>query len=354
MEQHELNLSKIPAPLLLWYGQNARALPWRESSDPYRVWVSEIMLQQTRVEAVRAYYSRFLAAFGDIGALAGADDERLLKLWQGLGYYSRAKNLKKAAQMVMENFGGQFPRRYEDIRRLPGIGDYTAGAISSICFGAKRAAVDGNVLRVYTRLAADFSDISSPAFKKEVATRLEAVMPQNACGDFNQALMELGATVCCANSAPKCEACPLAGLCRARALGVTSRLPVKPEKKARKVEPVTVLVLVCQGRLAIKKRPAKGLLANLWELPNGPGELSAKQAEEVCAAWGAVPQSVSPLGPARHVFTHIVWEMQGFCIICGEMPPDFVWASPEELQKQYSLPSAFRPYLESFLATAKK
>ena len=353
MEQQELNLNKISSPLLLWYRQNARALPWRENCDPYRVWVSEIMLQQTRVEAVIGYYHRFLAAFGDVAALAAAGDERLLKLWQGLGYYSRAKNLKKAAQMVMTEFGGRFPQTYDAIRRLPGVGDYTASAVSSICFGERKAAVDGNVLRVYTRLAVDFSDISVPAFKKEVAARLEAVMPKNACGDFNQALMELGATVCLPNGAPKCNVCPLAGLCRDRALGVAARLPVRPKKKARKVEPITVLVLVCQGRMAIKKRPAKGLLANLWELPNGPGELTAAQAEEVCAAWGAAPKAAAPLGATRHVFTHIVWEMQGYFIPCGKMPPDFVWASPEELKSHYSLPSAFRPYLESFLSAAE-
>ena len=208
-------LEELPLPLIRWYREHARALPWRSDPTPYHVWISEIMLQQTRVAAVLGYYRRFLAELPGVAELAAAEEDRLMKLWQGLGYYSRARNLQKAARQIMEEHGGRFPHTYEGIRALAGVGDYTAGAISSIAFGLPVPAVDGNVLRVVSRIAGYDGDITRPETRRRVGEALGRVMPLEAPGEFNQALMELGATVCLPNGAPLCERCPAAHLCRA-------------------------------------------------------------------------------------------------------------------------------------------
>ena len=231
-----MELDDLTLPLLLWYRENARDLPWRKKPTAYRVWVSEIMLQQTRVAAVLDYYRRFLEELPDVQALAEVPEERLMKLWQGLGYYSRARNLQRAARTIVSGFGGRFPERYEDIRALPGVGDYTAGAVGSIAFGLPTPAVDGNVLRVIARITGDGGDISTPAMKKRVTEALARVIPVDAPGDYNQALMELGATVCLPNGAPLCEKCPAARLCTAFQQGRTGELPVKAPKKPRREE----------------------------------------------------------------------------------------------------------------------
>ena len=339
----ELPLSWLPPKLLPWFDKNKRDLPWRRDRDPYHVWLSEIMLQQTRVEAVKGYYARFLEALPSVQALADCDEEQLLKLWEGLGYYNRARNLQKAAKMVAE-IG--FPDTYEGLLALPGVGEYTAGAVASICFDRPVAAVDGNVLRVISRYLADPAPITEPAVKKQVKAALEAVYPAERPGDFTQALMELGATVCVPNGPPKCEICPLNGQCRAFLERKTARFPVKADKKARKEQKRTVFLLRCGNKLALEKRPAKGLLAGLWQLPNVEGELSTEQAIRQAADWGCEPHDLRTQRRKKHIFTHITWEMEGFELTCGREDPRFVWAAPEQLEQEYALPTAFRQFLE--------
>ena len=336
-------LSELPGLLLPWYAQNKRDLPWRENRDPYRVWLSEIMLQQTRVEAVRGYYARFLTALPTVQALADCDEQQLLKLWEGLGYYNRARNLQKAAKIIAQT---GFPDSYEGWLALPGVGEYTAGAVASICFDRPVAAVDGNVLRVLSRYQADPSPITEPAVKKQVKAALEAVYPAEQPGAFTQALMELGATVCVPNGAPKCEKCPLSGQCKAFLQEKTADFPVKAAKKERKIQQRAVFLLRCGDKLALEKHPARGLLAGLWQLPNVEGVLTAEQAAAQAAQWGCEPHDVLSIRQKKHIFTHITWEMEGFELVCGQENDRFVWATPAQLEEEYPLPTAFRQFLE--------
>ncbi|MBE6850090.1 MAG: A/G-specific adenine glycosylase [Ruminococcus sp.] len=333
-------------PLLDWYPSHKRDLPWRQDGEPYHVWVSEIMLQQTRVEAVKGYYKRFLDALPDVQALAACPEDKLLKLWEGLGYYNRVRNMQKAAVTIVQDYGGQFPQNYAEIRALSGIGEYTAGAISSICFGLPEPAVDGNVLRVMARLTEDFRNILSSQFKAHVTQQLRQVYPQADCGMLTQALMELGATVCVPNGAPHCRECPLAAICMAAQQGSAAILPVREKKMNRRTEERTVFVLQCSGKIAIRKRPARGLLSGLWELPNVEGFLDAQAAATLCAQWGTKPQEVEKIVERRHIFTHITWEMRGVFLQCAAESPEFVWAAPQELAEVYSLPTAFRCVLD--------
>ena len=335
-------LKSLPGALLGWYEANKRELPWRQDQDPYHIWLSEIMLQQTRVEAVKGYYSRFLMALPTISALAAADDELLLKLWEGLGYYSRARNLKKAACVIMEKHGGVFPQNHADVLALPGVGDYTAGAICSIAFGQPTPAVDGNVLRVISRLQADATPIDLPARKREVQTQLAAVYPENA-GDFTQALMELGATVCGPNRAPDCENCPCEHLCRGYLTDVAAELPVKTPKKARRVEEKTVFILSCDGAYALVKRPNKGLLAGLWQFPELPGILELPQA---IAALGLPVREVFRQVEKNHIFTHIEWKMRGFYLETSQQSEKYTWLSAEQIEAEAALPTAYRQFWE--------
>jgi len=339
-------MEQLAELLLPWYEQHKRDLPWRRDREPYHVWLSEIMLQQTRVEAVRGYYLRFLEALPTIADLAACDDDRLHKLWEGLGYYSRVRNLKKAAQVIEAEHKGLFPEPYEQIRALPGIGDYTAGAISSICFGRPEPAVDGNVLRVVTRLTASFEPITKPQTKKAITMQLREVYPEGRCGDFTQALMELGATVCLPNGEPHCAACPMAELCQSREEKLWREIPVKEKKKTRKIEEKTVFLLRCGEKLAVRKRPETGLLADLWEFPNVPGKMTAQEALEQASQWGCCPRELHKSIGKTHIFTHIQWNMTGYYIDCETEAPDFLWAEPEMLNDEISLPTAFRQFRE--------
>lgn len=348
MEQQELTtenvLSRLPGPLLAWYRENARDLPWRRTQDPYRIWVSEIMLQQTRVAAVLGYYARFLEAFPTVEALAAAPEERLMKLWEGLGYYSRARNLQKAAKLVAER--GAFPDTYGDLLALPGIGDYTASAIASAAFGRAEAAVDGNVLRVVTRITDCHRDILDPKVKKAVRERVQAVMPEEAADIrvFNQAAMELGATVCVPNGPPRCEACPARDFCLGRIRGTAEILPVKAPKKARRVEDKTVFLLLRNGRVALRKRPDTGLLAGLWEFPNVEGALDEAAAPAAVSAWGLEPREWKNKLAARHIFTHVEWHMTGYTLeVAGDGPAEFEWVDTASLET-HAVPSAFARY----------
>ncbi|WP_195984270.1 A/G-specific adenine glycosylase [Clostridium sp. D33t1_170424_F3] len=341
-------LQEIVRPLLNWYDRNARSLPWRDRPEPYRVWVSEIMLQQTRVEAVKPYFARFMEELPTVAALAAAPEQQLMKLWEGLGYYSRARNLQRAAQVLVEQYDGKLPADYEELLRLPGIGPYTAGAVASIAFQIPAPAVDGNVLRVVMRLTASRDNISEPAVKRAVEEQIRQVIPQDRPGDFNQAMMELGATVCGPGGEPRCLVCPLAGLCEGNRLGVARELPVKAKKKARRIEEKTVFLLVYSGELAIRRREDSGLLAGLWELPSAEGRLSPEGAGEVLQDWGIHPLQLKPLPAAKHIFTHVEWHMTGYWVELEEKPNGFSWAGRGELLEVYALPSAFRAYLDAF------
>lgn len=376
--------------LLPWYEANARSLPWRDTKDPYRIWISEIMLQQTRVEAVRAYYARFMDALPGVPDLAACPEDRLLKLWEGLGYYSRARNLKKAAIQIMEQYNGSLPADHAALLKLPGIGPYTAGAIASIAFDIPVPAVDGNVLRVRARAFGDASDIADQKVKKTAeaelssflclrypdASRIPAANPpepvltgQNACitpGAFNQALMDLGATVCLPNGMPLCGRCPWQMLCKAYLDDRVRELPVRQKKKPRRIEDRTVFLIMDGDRLVLQKRPEKGLLAGLYELPNVPGHLTEREALEHVRSFGITeqPSSVSnaasntnpgliplyirKLEPAKHIFTHIEWHMTGYLIRVDSLSSEsagLLFAEQEDVRDRYSIPSAFDPYL---------
>ncbi len=327
-----------------WYAEHARSLPWRQDRDPYHVWLSEIMLQQTRVEAVKGYYARFLAAVPDIPALARADPELLHKLWEGLGYYARVRNLQKAAQLLLTRHNGRFPGDYAAVRALPGIGDYTAGAICSICFDLPTPAVDGNVLRVVTRLRADGRCVDEPAVKRGLREELAEVYPPRGAGLLTQALMELGATVCGPNGKPDCEHCPAAAFCAARDGDAWANYPLRAKKRERRVERRTVFVFSREGTLALKKRRATGLLAGLWEFPNVPDWLEPQQALELASEWGLHPRGLERQTERTHVFTHVQWEMRCFYIPCAAPGEGFLWADEAALKSQYALPTAFRMF----------
>ena len=339
-----MELNALPGANLPWYRENKRALPWRETNDPYRIWVSEIMLQQTRVEAVKGYYARFLEALPDIEHLARCDDEKLHKLWEGLGYYSRVRNLKKAAGVILARHGGVFPADYDAVRALPGIGDYTAGAVCSIAFSLPTPAVDGNVLRVLSRIRCDEEPIDLPATKKRVNRELEAVYPTDCPGEFTQALMELGATVCVPNGEPKCAVCPCRSFCEGQTRW--QELPVKLPKKAKKQEDRTVFVLRCGDRYAIEKRENRGLLAGLWQFPNESGHFSPEKAVRWAEDRGLHPKNVEKSIDRSHIFTHIRWDMRGWYLEVDELAGGYTWLTLDEIDEQAALPTAFRQFRE--------
>ena len=335
----------IIPPLLAWYDAGHRDLPWRAQPTPYRVWVSEIMLQQTRVEAVRGYFDRWMQALPDIPALAAAEEAVYIKLWEGLGYYSRVRNLHRAAAEVCAQYGGELPADYDKLLALPGVGDYTAGAVASIAFGIPVPAVDGNVLRVAARLDNDFTPITDAKYKRQVRERFAALMPADRPGDLNQSLMELGATVCLPNGAPRCGDCPLQHLCLGFHHGNAATLPIRTAKKARRVENRTVLLVRCGTRVGITRRPANGLLAGLWELPALEGHLSPDETRAALAAQGWQVQHLLSLRPAKHVFTHVEWHMNGYYVELTAQPDGLTFVSPADLRASYALPSAFRSFL---------
>ena len=337
--------SELPAAILPWYEENKRDLPWRQDREAYHVWLSEIMLQQTRVEAVKGYYARFLEKLPTVSDLAEADDDLLHKLWEGLGYYSRVRNLKKAARTVMERHNGVFPGEYEKVLALPGIGEYTAGAICSIAFDLPTPAVDGNVLRVVSRLTADDTPVDDPAYKRRVRSALAEVYAAEA-GAFTQALMELGATLCGPNWKPRCEECPCKAFCRGAMEGTAEQFPVKSAKKARRVEEKTVFILSCDGSYALEKRPDRGLLAGLWQFPNCPGKLNMDEALSAVEKMGLAPREVHRQVERKHIFTHIQWEMNGIYLEVAAPDGGFRWFTAEQIRQEAALPTAFRQFWE--------
>lgn len=344
--------------LLVWYEREKRELKWRTNPLPYYVWVSEIMLQQTRVEAVKAYFDRFTKELPQIKDLAEAPEDKLMKLWEGLGYYSRVRNLAKAARVVVEEYKGILPSQYEELKKLPGIGSYTAGAISSIAYGNSVPAVDGNVLRVTKRLSGSYDDITKAKVKSELEKILREVMISKfgehggtLAGAFNQAIMDLGATVCIPNGKPLCEKCPIQSYCIACKKDLTAQIPVKPLKKKRKIEKKTIFLFEYEEKVAIHKRPEQGLLARLWEFPNMEGKLSISKVEQVLEENGILDYEMELLGEAKHIFSHVEWHMLGYRIRIQtyekkitELFPELLWVSKKELNETYALPTAFKAY----------
>ncbi|MCR5756182.1 MAG: A/G-specific adenine glycosylase [Acetatifactor sp.] len=358
-QQVQVKLPKIPGdlrelalPLLNWYDANRRILPWREIPTPYRVWVSEIMLQQTRVEAVKPYFERFMAELPDIASLAAAEEEKLLKLWEGLGYYNRVRNLQKAAIQVMEDYGGIMPSKYEELLKLKGIGSYTAGAISSIAYGRVRPAVDGNVLRVLSRIRADKRPITDSKVKTAVEQELTEFMPLERPGDFNQAMMEIGACVCVPNGVPHCDACPLNFFCKSHIDGEELAYPVKQDKTSRTVEKKTILVIQDEGKAVIRKRADKGLLAGMYEFPWLSGYRTAEDVVEYLEKNGIKTLKITKLKDAKHIFSHREWHMQGYLVKVdeleekgvGEDSAHWLYIFPEETKERYPIPTAYAAY----------
>lgn len=355
-QSEELRL--LAEAILAWYDQNARVLPWREQPDPYRVWISEIMLQQTRIEAVLPYFYRFIEALPDIPALAMAEETTLLKLWEGLGYYNRVRNLHKAACIIVERHGGILPSSYQDLLKLPGIGEYTAGAIASIAYHIPVPAVDGNALRVLARLLACRADIAQPKTRKTLRAAAQTMLPRERAGDFNQALMDLGSLVCLPGAAPRCDLCPVTTGCAGYRQGLSDKLPVKSPQKPRAIQKKTVLVLASQGKTLLRRRPKEGLLAGLWEFPNLDGWLTEEEVAVLLDGWGLCPASVRRLADARHIFTHIDWHMHGYLVYATDALPvvNCVWVDGEAVRREYALPSAysaFTRHLPRWLAETK-
>lgn len=343
----DFDFKKIAEPLLLWFSGNARTLPWREEVTPYRVWVSEIMLQQTRVEAVKPFFERFMKALPTVEALAECEEEKLLKLWEGLGYYNRVRNMQEAAKTVVQEFAGEFPADYEKLLKLKGIGSYTAGAVSSIAYGLPVPAVDGNVLRIIMRISADDSDIMKQSVKKEVENIIRSVIPEGQAGEFNQALMELGATVCLPNGAPICGKCPWQSFCRARIEGRIAELPVKSKPKPRKIEERTVLVIRDGDRTLLQKRPDKGLLAGLYEFPNKEGYLTQEEALDTVRKMNLHPLYINALEDAKHIFSHVEWRMKAYMVRVDALTLEdsgLLFAEASESEEKYAIPAAFHAY----------
>lgn len=335
-------LAQLAQILPDWFTSHARDLPWRADREPYHIWLSEMMLQQTRVETVKPYYERFLQAFPTVSDLADAGEDRVLKLWEGLGYYSRARNLHAAARQIQEKHGGCFPKSLAELLALPGIGAYTAGAIASICFGAPTPAVDGNVLRVVSRLTELYLPVDESPVKAGITESLARVYPAGRCGDFTQGLMELGATVCVSNGAPKCDVCPARDFCRARAEQSIDLLPVRRPKRTRTVEEKTVLILRSATSIAVCRRNQSGLLNGLWELPNIGGFATKEDVLRLAGEWGLSPQSIDEPYERTHIFTHREWHMRCYELLCENRPDEFVWATDAMLRDELALPTAFR------------
>ena len=339
-----------------WFRKNRRFMYWREDPTPYHVWVSEIMLQQTRVDTVTAYYLRFIEKLPDIRALSECPADELYKLWEGLGYYSRVRNMKKAAVICMEQYGGSLPDSFEELKKLPGIGSYTAGAVSAIAYHLREPVVDGNVLRVITRLSGLTDDITLPETKKKIETELRAFLRESSSdpSEFDQGLMELGALVCIPNGAPLCEKCPWQDRCQAFMSGRASEIPYKSAKMTRKTERKTVFVLKRDNYRGIVKRDGKGLLSGLYGLPEVNGSMDPQEALQYLKENGFSVRSVRALAPGKHVFTHVEWEMTAYEAELSGLPdikePFYFAGEPlllvtqAEAEEKYALPTAFKKW----------
>lgn len=342
----ELELMKeMTTPIVEWYQKNKRELPWRKEKNPYHIWLSEIMLQQTRIEAVKRYYERFLKELPTILSLAEVEEEKLLKLWEGLGYYNRARNLKKAAIVIQEKYDGKMPKMYQELIQLPGIGEYTAGAIASIAYDEKVPAVDGNVLRVVSRVVGSKKDVLENRTKKEFTEKLKQIMPEQA-GDFNEGLMELGELICIPNGEPLCTKCPLKEICTARKEGVTDEIPVRNQKVKRKRQEKTVFLFQSENKIAIRKREKTGLLAGMYEFPNIDKKIKLEEINEILKQWNLRGSKPENIGTHHHIFSHIEWDMIGYKVQVENENKEFIWVKKEEILKDYPIPGAFVPFRE--------
>lgn len=340
----------LPVMLMTWYQSHVRPLPWREDPDPYHVWVSEIMLQQTRIEAVMKYYRRFMEELPRPEDLAACESDRLLRLWEGLGYYNRARNLQKAARLIVSEYGGQVPGTYAQLIKLPGFGPYTAGAVASICFQEKVCAIDGNVLRVLSRLRGDETNVLEPRARKSAEVFLQELMADiETPGIFNQALMELGETLCPPKGKPACDICPVRALCTAFRENRQELLPVRIKKTVRKTQELTVLVVRSGAYFALHRRPEEGLLAGMYELPNLSGHRSAQEIADWLKEAGGRVKTVKTLPAARHLFTHIEWQMIGYEVeleeILSQSAEGWEWITQTEERSHHPVPGAFSAYL---------
>ncbi len=339
--------------LISWFQEHGRDLPWREGKHPYAVWISEVMLQQTRIEAVKGYYQRFMQALPDVSSLSACEEEVLLKLWEGLGYYNRARNLKKAAMIIEEEYGGQFPKEYAHLIKLPGFGPYTAGAVASICFNEAVPAIDGNVLRVLSRIWNDDTDVLSNAAKKRAQESITSVLSDAEPSLFNQAIMELGEVICVPNGEPRCSECPISQMCLAYAAGRQRDLPVRIKKTKRKIEHRTLIILRDTEGVVIQKRPPRGLLAGMYELPYLEGEASMDAVLSFLRSEGFSPLHIRPLPPAKHLFSHVEWRMNAYLVMAEDfeeyhqkLPKNYVIAHIDDLQQKYPIPGAFAAYAD--------
>lgn len=304
------------------------------------------MLQQTRIEAVKEYYKKFMKEVPTIHALANIEEEKLLKLWEGLGYYNRARNLKKAAKMIEESYHGVMPKSYEELIKLPGIGEYTAGAIASISYHEKVPAVDGNVLRVISRVIGNRKNILEPEVKKEITQLLIPNIPKDA-GDFNEGLMELGEMICLPNQEPLCDECPLKEKCYAYQNHLTKEIPLREKKLDKKIEEKTIFIFMNDShQVAIQKRQEKGLLAGMYEFPNIEGTLKESEIKNILKTWNIQETKISILGEHQHIFTHKIWKMKAYTIKVKNENSNFIWASKEDLQEKYAIPTAFNIFLK--------
>lgn len=316
MKVNDKMKKNIQTHLLKWFDEEKREMPWRETRDPYKIWVSEIMLQQTQIITVIPYFERFIKVFPTVQDLAAAEEEKVLKCWEGLGYYSRARNLHRAAKQIVAEFDGRIPRDKDDLLSLPGIGSYTAGAVLSIAFGQVLPAVDGNVLRVLSRVFLISKPINVTKTKKEMEVLAGCLIPIERAGDFNQSLMELGALICTPKS-PQCVCCPLQMCCRANQESCQLSLPVK-EKKAPKRELQMVFGVIYneKGEVLIEQRPSKGLLANLWQFPGGEWDRGTEAHEVLHKIIKEKYQMEIEVGEEeialKHIFTHLVWKVTAF------------------------------------------
>lgn len=346
MRTFSLSAAAFADRMLSWYDENRRLLPWREDPTPYHIWLSEIMLQQTQVQTVIPYYTRFITELPQIADLARVSEDRLHKLWEGLGYYSRADHLREAAKILLAEHNGLLPESYSDLLALPGIGPYTAGAIASIAFGERVAAVDGNVLRILSRVTAYDGPINVASAAKPLKELAASLVPAHRPGDFNQSLMDLGAMICSANGTPHCAACPLAALCEAKKQQLTWLLPIKKAKKPRQIEPHTIVILNCGTQVWIHKRPQRGLLAGLWEFLDLPGTLDRDALALHLKNLNITPDSLTDLGRAKHLFTHREWHMQGWLVQLAAPVPlaEGLWVETSALQETYAMAGALSPY----------
>jgi len=341
---NDFNVETFQDQLLHWFERNLRDLPWRRDKDPYKIWVSEIMLQQTRVDTVIPYFERFIERFPTLETLSEASEDDVVKMWEGLGYYSRARNLHAGVKEVQAEYMGQVPDDPEEIRKIKGIGPYTAGAILSIAYGVPEPAVDGNVMRVLSRLLLIKEDIQKVKTRKHFETIIREIIARDNPSYFNQALMELGALICTPRS-PKCELCPVSSHCKAMKEGIQEQLPVKGKAKPPKPVAVSVAFLERDGQILIRQRPNQGLLAGLWELPNVEGY--RQELEEYFRQQNVEVLSLSPVMEHQHIFSHLQWNMEVFY---AEVDPSQInstigkWVHWEELG-EYTFPVSFQKIL---------